>query len=59
MIVVTMNAALENADVAAKVVEVFGRVMAGRAFEGIFVSMNMQDVEITTPVGAEDFEGPS
>lgn len=59
MIVVNLSAAVEDEGAALKVVETFGRIMAGLAFEGIFVSMNMSDVEITPAVGAEDLEGPS
>lgn len=59
MIMITLSSMVDDAETAVRVVETFGRVMAGMAFEGIVVSMNMQDVEITPSVGAEDFEGPS
>lgn len=59
MIVITLNAALESQEQATKVVEVFSRVMTGLAFDGIFITMNMQDVEITPSVGSEEEIGPS
>jgi len=62
VIVVGLNASCETEVQATKTVEIFGRIMAGLALDGIMVSMSMQTVEIdeTTPsVGAEDCEGPS
>lgn len=59
VILVTLNAAVEDKNKLPQVVEIFSRVMAGIALDGIYVSLNMQDVEITPPVGSEEEIGPS
>lgn len=59
MIVVSLNACCDNEIQAARVGEVFSRVLTGVALEGVMVSLNMQMVEDTPAVGAEDLEGPS
>lgn len=59
MIVVSLNACCDDESQAAKVGEVFSRVLVGVALDGIMISLNMQVVEDTPAVGSEEEIGPS
>lgn len=60
MIAISLSCGVESTEDAARVVEIFGRVMTGVAIDGIYVSMSVQRlVDEPSPVGSEDYEGPS
>lgn len=59
MIVVSLNACCDDVTQAARVVETLSRIMAGLSLDGVMVSLNMQTVEDTPAVGADELEGPS